>query len=1431
MTPLPISTLFTPLNREFPWVRYWRVSEASISSRAPDNSPQEAEDHFLFLPSNKTAEMGLTEHFNLRTLPDLLKSPALVLLGRPGSGKTTELKQVYDKGLFSEDASSVLYRRASSFASQDARAIMAEVARLEVEGRPIRLVLDGADEWLMEDSRFLNALEELLQEHRQRSVAPELRLVISCRAAEWPEGKLAHLWPHGHFAVAKLCQLDEESARAFVKAHIGEKAESFWEEVHKLKIHFLAIWPHSLAGLVEEFRENNGSLPATLFDLVKRTALRRSDVHHSETDPERRKRLRSHDAAVDWTYRLASRAAALGCFSGCPRIGLSFGPKIPGVVPLEMLIDGKEPLPDGSTRSITQADLEELPRTALFDRHGDSLVFSHQLMREFLAASWLAGRALPVAQLSSLLGSYRTNGGWRHFPQLSAVAAWLASNPASKDWRRFLIDHDPAVLLRADAAGLSDPEKLEIAKALLKTALKDRALDTSWQHRHLKGLACQGLADVVRPYFLNSSKEAEAARQLAIDIIREAQVTDCAEALWQVIKDPESKMRSDVADALFEVAKTGWDLEWKAVLHGDIRTDNRYTLIGAAVKTLFPERAPLGEVLPHFIPGKDILNSDQLYIDAHADVIEQIKPEDAIEVLRFSAQHHASGFSTSWRSNKDSILAKSLRFLADRLESAEATSAFVEWWWSSILYQHHALEWEEMSDEEGVRVTLSELGFNRPELRYAVLECAVKHPKLSYIKGNDTFWSYFDVFIRLPEDVPWLVSRFECCQPRGEMIYAQWLNDAFHHCRSHPEICEQLTTLYEKSAALRQKLPEPKQGRSILEELDFLQAKRREKDAKRSADFAAKKAGWDKERKGNVVEWFRQAQEKLSQENWRAWQSVENALFCQKYPGDGPVDLDLVDELKSQDEPWILETARLWLKHKPPLFPVADKDTALDLQVSSLRALYALWDRLDDDAEVDQGIRSGWLPHIFACQLRFSWQNGDCTHKNCIRRFVPESAEALLAVVRADYTGSGDSWAVSELDLVATQAIQPLKQLLLDVTPKPFGFLTAMQWLAKHDVAAAEEVARHWLSHLNGEMFGEAEVVLMSAILLHLEGRLWPEIKDRLSNQREVAAKVLHHAFYRIGFDFDKQVDLSKWPSAYLADVAELMIRTFPPKVDRYQEDETDDATRHARDGLIRTMGDRGMTDAIARLEALQIKGTERWFRQVHLRASKERQATLWQPLAPSKLLEMAAKHDFRLVHTENDLMNVVLAALETYQQDLMRSNKLDGRYLRHENDNTPKQENALSDQLVEWLNQRLKIHGLREVSNYDGKRKDILIQVQPPDRELLSLVVEVKKDHSEKLLEKMETQLKHLYLERESRTHGIYLVFWFEDGAHSAHPRVRTLEELAESLSRQAVSLSKDRFHIKSHILDCRVATIQPANPHGKQAGKRRSRKKAPAP
>lgn len=1437
------------INPTFPWVRYWRVQTTNDNTASSRDQSHDAENDFLFLPHSLPPGFGVGEQellseledlsqssvattarlpSGLQTLPQLVGSQALVLLGRPGAGKTTEIRRLCDEKTFQQPDCELFHIEAPSFEAGTAEAIFQRVDRTHAIGKSVRLVVDGADELLLRNALFLNSLEAGLQQRLQRADAPALQLIITCRAAEWPEGKLSHHWPKDQFVVARLCQLDSQAADDFVRSHLHEKTEDFWKEVQSLKIGFLCIWPHSLGALIQEFAQNGGKLPKNLFELIQRSALRQCDVHHKETDPDRAKRLRHQHVSEALAYRMSCRAAAVSCFSGRPQIAVSPQPDTPWLVSQEDFLNGPEPMPDGKQLALTDLDLEALPRLALFEcvHDGKAVVYSHQLMREFLAAAWLADREFPVAKLASLLGSRRADGAWRQFPQHAAIAAWLASNPKQREWRVFLIENDPAVLFRADASGLSDLERLEIAKALLDAAVRDQAVDAGWSHRHLRGLACEGLAGVLRQFLVNYSTENEAARELAIDIVREARVKDSAADLWLAIRHPDIKFRAEMADALFEVAKEGWDAGWHAILSGEIPTDSRYTLIGAAVKVQFPRRANLQQVLPHFIPCKDILRTDTLYQEAHADIIDHINTDNSLEAVRFSVSRNAAGFTTSWRTKDTSILSKALYHICEQLPETEACAAFVEWWWMAVLYHKNLPDWK------FTKLKLSDFGFEDPEKRRAVIDCAIAHPKLAYIRAKDGFWHTFERFMRLPEDALWLIQKIEASGPREARILAGYLDNVFYRHRDDATLQAPLLRAYDRCEALREVLPTPNPGLNILEHLDFLKQQRSIKDSQEAAECAEQEKGWAKEQTEKVSYWYQRAKEEFERHERTCWQAIEAALFNEKHRAGGPVDLELVDAIHERQEPWLYESARLFLTHPAEPFPMADSQRELDLPISATRALYVLWHRLEGDEAVQKSVRQGWLSHILACMLRFSWHKGDFDIPGCLLRFYPESAQALMALVRHDYTSSGDSWAINSLDLVAQDVLPAVKALLLELPPKPYGFPSGVKWLARHDFEAAVEVSRHWLGRLDFTVLDQANVAFLSAVILHLNGRLWTDIKPHLWGTNELAAKVLGHACHRLGFNSDKEVDLRQWSAEYLADITELVVSTFPPQGDDSMTvSSSQHGIRHVRDSLISSLGDRGMTTAVQRLESLRLARTERWFRQVHLSASKTQHASLWKPLEPAKVLEMAGEHDFRLVHTVDDLMNVVLTALETYQQDLMRSDKLDGRHLRHENDDTPKQENALSDQLVEWLKQRLKIHGLREVSNYDGKRTDILIQVQPPDREPLSLVVEVKKDHSDMLLEKMETQLKQLYLEKEGRTHGIYLVFWFEDGAHSAHPRVRTLEELAESLSRQAVSLSKDRFHIKSHILDCRVATIQPANPHGKQAGKRRSRKKAPAP
>ena len=189
---------------KFPWTRYWHVTPAVETSQI-SNDRFIDEDSFLHIPEDLLPEISSRHEAGLFTLPELLRSPALILLGRPGAGKSTEIEMAS----LSQHGVRLIQHRAKDFEG-NASTLLDELETQASTGQPVRLVMDGTDELLLENAKFLNSLEAGLEQRRQSQGLTGIQLILSCRAAEWPEGKLAHLWPN-QLKVARLCQLDHTS--------------------------------------------------------------------------------------------------------------------------------------------------------------------------------------------------------------------------------------------------------------------------------------------------------------------------------------------------------------------------------------------------------------------------------------------------------------------------------------------------------------------------------------------------------------------------------------------------------------------------------------------------------------------------------------------------------------------------------------------------------------------------------------------------------------------------------------------------------------------------------------------------------------------------------------------------------------------------------------------------------------------------------------------------------------------------------------------------------------------------------------------------------------------------------------------------------------------------------------------------------------------
>jgi hypothetical protein len=139
------------------------------------------------------AAWGPSDPFG-RTIEEL-KEPCLPLLGEPGSGKSTVVQR-YAKSLKLGGTEDVLFADLGSFSSE--QRLFEDVLRSDrvmewvLGGHLLHLLLDGLDEGL----RLLPSLGKAMASELGRWPVDRLRLVITCRSADWPaslEARLAEL--------------------------------------------------------------------------------------------------------------------------------------------------------------------------------------------------------------------------------------------------------------------------------------------------------------------------------------------------------------------------------------------------------------------------------------------------------------------------------------------------------------------------------------------------------------------------------------------------------------------------------------------------------------------------------------------------------------------------------------------------------------------------------------------------------------------------------------------------------------------------------------------------------------------------------------------------------------------------------------------------------------------------------------------------------------------------------------------------------------------------------------------------------------------------------------------------------------------------------------------------------------------------------------
>jgi hypothetical protein len=584
---------------------------------------------------------GRPNRTRLPHLDDVQHTPAVVILGERGCGKSVALAQEHTRLLETGLPVTFLHLGKDVFDITSAGTQLHQDLRTAVEADERFVLLDGLDEGMSDipglDKALLHHLRALSETERHG-----LRLRITCRTTRWPaalETGLRTLWPKAdQVAVKTLAPLTRADLHTAAGQH-GLDGADFVTQVADRNLQALAQQPVTLIPLLEA-RVRGVALPATVAQAYAQ-ACRTLCTETWEEDFSRRQGR----PGVDHLLAVARWTAAALQFSRCPAL-VDQPPAGEGELDLDTLAAPQVPgaMPPLECR---RRELLYLTECGLLTPVGQRRwVFAHRSFQEYLAAEFLRISRIGPTVLKELL--WVGGGRARHIvPEHEEIAARLAVD----DEQLFddLLAHDLPVLLLADLKALPARQRARVTQALLDRAPEEDLGPLVWGR--FDRVNHPGLAAQLTPFLASDADRDQ--QYLALRIASMCRPDGLAPALLAVAEDTAQPVgvRSLALQALDQV---------------DDQTADRLMLLAAdpvariaeeAVMRLWPERLSATEYLD-LLPAPNPQAVHGLLDKTTA----LMTPERAAELLDWSVHTlHTHGAKAAWATD---LVAQAIAHLA-----------------------------------------------------------------------------------------------------------------------------------------------------------------------------------------------------------------------------------------------------------------------------------------------------------------------------------------------------------------------------------------------------------------------------------------------------------------------------------------------------------------------------------------------------------------------------------------------------------------------------------------------------------------------------------------------------------------------------------------------------------------------------------------------
>lgn len=577
--------------------------------------------------------------------------PAIVVLGDPGSGKTT---------CFSQSATTEV--NAVCVSIRDFLTLQA----YRWEGKT--LYLDGLDEQRTksEDGR---GILDLIRRKLDQLKLPHFRL--SCRAADWygesEAERLRVVSPNGKVLVLRLEPLSDSDIINIAGDKLPNPAD-FLVQAKRRGIDPLLRNPQTLQLILAEVQD--GVWPATRADLFQKACIRLLQ----ETNPE-------HTQAQAGYVPMDRLLTAAGYLSVVHICGGTKGHALNSQ-------DADEAFPYIGELYGDQEDLFSAVRRRAFRGDGPGRVTPiHRTVAEYLSGYFLACRlraGLPLKRILSLLTGY--DGGI--LAELRGIYAWLAC----------LCEEEAATLIRRDPLGLvlyGDASKLSTCgKRMLIDDLRDLAIENpgfrveNWSAEPFGALASPDMVPVFKKILCNQN-EPSLLLGCILDAIEHGHpLPELSNDLIQLVRDNARLQGTRVAalDAYLHIYPN--DMETVRMLLDDIHEgrvhDEHRWLRGKLLYTLYPKTVGPHEIGRYLVQAaEDHINEYTMFVTR--ELVHRTSPEvlpllfTAIDTTGLVGRPHHLVWSYFW----GRLILKMLHHLG---ESASASQLYE--WLGLALDQH-----------------------------------------------------------------------------------------------------------------------------------------------------------------------------------------------------------------------------------------------------------------------------------------------------------------------------------------------------------------------------------------------------------------------------------------------------------------------------------------------------------------------------------------------------------------------------------------------------------------------------------------------------------------------------------------------------------------------------------------------------------------------